>query len=110
MTIQPNTSVVLGPISVPTYGPEQTDPETGAVYRPVTGYVSRSHWNIARTHLTPALEAYEVTPDPDTPIVIWAGDVRLPDGTWRDTAFLKFASDAQALAALLAAGLASEVQ
>jgi hypothetical protein len=107
MTIRPNTSLVLGPISVPIYG----DPVTvdGITSRPVTGYVPGSHWNIARTRLTPALEAYEVTPDPDTPIVIWAGDVRLPDGAWRDTAFLKFASDAQALAALLAAGLASDV-
>jgi hypothetical protein len=110
MTIQPNTSLVLGPISVPTYGPEQTDPETGAVYRPVTGYVPGSHWNIARTHLAPSLAPYEVTPDPSTPAVIWAGDERMPNGMWRDTAFLLFADDAEALAALLAAGLASETE
>ena len=104
MTIRPNASVVLGPIAVPIYGAPVT--VDGITTRPVTGYVSGSHWNIARTRLTPALEAYEVTPDPDTPAVIWAGDVRMPDGAWRDTAFLKFADDASALAALLAAGLA----
>jgi len=107
MTIRPNTSIVLGPISVPIYGAPVT--VDGITTRPVTGYVSGSHWNIARNRLTPALEAYEVTPDPATPAVVWGGDVRLPDGTWRDTAFLVFPDDATALAALLAAGLASDV-
>ena len=107
MTIRPNASVVLGPISVPIYGAAVT--VDGITTRPVTGYVAGSHWNIARNRLTPALVAYEVTPDPSTPAVVWGGDVRLPDGTWRDTAFLLFASDAEALAALLAAGLASDV-
>ena len=87
--IQPNSSVVLGPIAI--------------------DGVPGSHWNIARTHLAPSLAPYEVTPDPSTPAVVWGGDVRLPDRTWRDTAFLLFADDAEALAALLAAGLASEV-
>jgi hypothetical protein len=103
--ITPNGSVVLGPVQIPIYG----EPDEEGV-RPVTGYVPGSHWNIARTHLAPSLAPYEVTPDPSTPAVVWAGDERLQDGTWRDTAFLLFADEAEALAALLAAGLASEAE
>ena len=102
--ITPNGSVVLGPVRIPIYGA----PDAEGV-RPVTGYVPGSHWNIARTHLAPSLAQYEVTPDPSTPAVVWGGDERMPNGMWRDTAFLLFSDDAQALAALLAAGLASEV-
>lgn len=76
-----------GPISIPVYG--DADPETG--YRP--GY----HLNIARSILTPAMESYEVTPDPATPIRIWAGDERGEDGSWQETAFLRFESEAEAL-------------
>ena len=103
--IQPKASIIAGPIAIPTYG----DPVTvdGITTRPVTGYVSGSHWNIARASLPEALAAYEVTPAPATPAVVWAGDVRLADGNWRDTAFLRFDSDAQALAAFLAAGVAN---
>ena len=105
--IQPDASIIDGPIAIPIYG----DPVTvdGITTRPVTGYVSGSHWNIARAILPAALATYEVTPGPATPAVIWAGDVQLPDGTWRDTAFLRFDDDAQALAAFLAAGVAVEV-
>ena len=41
---------------------------------------------------------------PSASVRIWAGDERLGDGTWRDTAFLLFPDDATALAA----GLATE--
>lgn len=108
MTIVPNASVVHGPIQVPVYGAPQIDPQTGAEVRPVTGYVPGSHWNVARTHMVPSLEPYEVTPDPATPANVWAGDERLPSGMWRDTAFLHFPDEDAALAALLAAELATE--
>lgn len=88
MTIAPKASVVLGPIAIEGAG--------------------GSHWNVARTHMHASLAQYEVTPDPATPAVVWAGDERLPDGIWRDTAFLVFTDDASALQALLAAGLAVE--
>jgi hypothetical protein len=96
-----NASLVDGPITIPIYGePDENGAPT------ITGYVSGVHFNVARSALTPALEAYEVTPDPSTPARIWAGDVRREDGTWGLTAFLKFDTQAQAEAALTAAGLA----
>ena len=95
-----NPSLVDGPISIPIYG----EPDADGV-RPVTGYVPGVHFNIARSALTEGLAPYEVTPDPSTPVRIWAGDTRRPDGTWGLTAFLKFETLAQAEAALTAAGL-----
>lgn len=96
-----DASLVDGPISIPIYG----EPDASGIPT-ITGHVPGVHFNVARSALTPALDAFEVTPDPSTPARIWAGDVRRPDGTWTLTAFLKFDTQAQAEAALTAAGLA----
>lgn len=65
-----------------------------------TGY----HVNAPRP-LDPALAAYEVDPGPATPLNVYAGDVYVDGQGWRDTAFLKFADEAEASAALTAVGL-----
>jgi len=85
--ILPNASLVLGPIAI--------------------DGVAGSHWNVARSSMTPALEAHEVMPA--TPQVVWAGD-EYHGSAWRDTAFLVFPDEASALQALLAAGLATNTE
>lgn len=84
--IYPNAAVVFGPVAI--------------------AEAAGSHWNVARTVMTPALFAYEVMPL--TPASVWAGDEYGEHG-WRDTAFLVFPDEQSALAALLAAGLAVEI-
>lgn len=61
----------------------------------VDGY----HVNAPRP-LDPALSAYEVDPGPATPLNVYAGDVYVDGQGWRDTAFLKFADEATAVAVL----------
>lgn len=91
-----NPSLIDGPIVVPTYGPP--DPETGV--RPVTGSVPGYHLNLARSLMTPALDVFEVTPEPVTPMVVFAGDAPDEAGRYRLTAFLVFEDEAEAIAAL----------
>lgn len=93
-------SVIDGPLSIPILGAPEIDPVTGATFRPVVGQRPGYHLNVARRIVTPALAAFEVTPEPDTPLVIWAGDERGPDGRYQLTAFLRFADEAEALAAM----------
>ena len=61
----------------------------------VDGY----HVNAPRP-LDPALAAYEVEPGPTTPVNVYAGDVYVEGQGWCDTAFLRFADEAEARAAL----------
>ena len=91
-----NPVYIDGPISIPTFG--AADPQTGE--RPITGYREGYHLNVARSILTPAMEAVEVTPDPATPYRTWAGDERDEDGRWQLTAFLRFDTEAAALIAM----------
>jgi len=66
----------------------------------VDGY----HVNAPRP-LDPALASYEVDPGPATPMNVYAGDEYTPGVGWRDTAFLRFADEGEARAAL---GLTAE--
>jgi hypothetical protein len=91
-----NPSLIDGPLTIPTYGP--ADPETGE--RPVTGIVPGYHLNVARSLMTPDLDVYEVTPEPITPLVTFAGDAPDEAGRYALTAFLVFADEAQAVEAL----------
>ena len=91
-----NPTYIDGPISIPIFG--ESDPETGE--RSIAGYRDGYHLNVARSILTPAMEPYEVMPDPATPVRIWAGDTRGEDGCWRETAFLRFESEGEAVAAM----------
>lgn len=92
-------------VPIPIYGDPVTDND-GIEYRPVTGYVPGYHVNIARAGLTEALEPFEVTPGPNTPVNTWAGDTMGEDGRWMQTAFLEFTNEAAAKSAL--AGLLFE--
>lgn len=91
-----NASLTDGPLAIPTFGP--ADPETAV--RPVTGSVPGYHLNLARSLMTPALDVFEVTPEPATPMVVFAGDAPDETGRYRLTAFLVFDGEAQARAAL----------
>lgn len=91
-----NPALVDGPIAVPTYGP--ADPVTGE--RPVIGVQPGYHLNVARSALSSAAEAFEVTPDPATPVRLFAGDRRGEDGRFELTALLLFPDEGAALAAL----------
>lgn len=86
-------------VPVPIYGEPITNYD-GFEYRPVTGHVPSYHVNMARADLTEALEAFEVTPEPNTPINTWAGDSLGADGRWQQTAFLEFTDEAAAREAL----------
>ncbi len=85
-----------GPLTIPIYG--EPDPETGE--RPVAGHRDGYHLNVARSILTPAMEAAEVMPDPATPYRTWAGDERGEGGRWQLTAFLRYESEAAAIEAM----------
>lgn len=89
-------SLIDGPLTIPTYGP--ADPETGE--RPVTGTVPGYHLNVARQALSPEHAVYEVTPEPRTPIRLFAGDEANEAGRYSLTAFLVFADEDEAKAAL----------
>ena len=91
-----NPSLIDGPLTIPTYGP--ADPETGE--RPVTGTVAGYHLNVARSLMTPELDLFEVTPEPATPLVAFAGDAPDEAGRYALTAFLVFADEDAAKAAL----------
>ena len=99
-----NTSLIDGPITVNTYGPEVTD-EEGNVSRPVTGTIKGYHLN-AHPNLNPQtiiydesglvtassgpLDAFLMTPT--NPRQVWAGS---------ETMFLKFKDEAEAKKALV---------
>lgn len=95
-----NRTYVDGPVALPIHGAEQTDPETGAVWRPVVGQVEGFHLNVARAIVTPAMAAFEVTPDPATPFQTFAGDTRGEDGRFVLTAFLRFEDETEAVAVM----------
>ena len=94
-----NTSLIDGPITVNTYGPEVTD-EEGNVSRPVTGTIKGYHLN-AHPNLNPQTIIYDesglVTASsgpldaflmvPTNPRQVWAGS---------ETMFLKFTTEKQA--------------
>ena len=61
--------------------------------------VDGHHVNAPRP-LAAELAAYEVDPGPATPVNVYAGDEYTPGIGWRDTAFLKFADEATAVAVL----------
>ena len=96
-----NTAIIGEAFTSKEYGFE--DPVTKQ--RPVTktdpGIVHR----IARLSMTDDLAAYEV--DPGEGWVIWAGDeMDVKTGRWRDTAFLRFESEAEAEERLAVVGRA----
>ena len=91
-----NPTYIDGPIAIPIFG--ESDPETGE--RSIAGYRDGYHLNVARSILTPAMEPYEVTPAPATPVRIWAGDECDEDGRWQETAFLRFADEGEAISAI----------
>jgi len=114
----PNRVWVDGPISIPVYGPEETDAD-GQLYRPVTGYVSGEHYNVARVKMAP-LVSYQISqPDPEgeqirarietvNPLGEFEIDTpATPTRNWKgaDTAFLKFTDKQTAISALQGAGL-----
>lgn len=95
-----NRTYVDGPISIPVFGPEEIDPETGAPWRPVIGEVEGYHLNVAREIVTPVMAVFEVTPDPATPFRTFSGDACDDDGRFVLTAFLRFADEAEAIEAM----------
>jgi len=86
-------------VPIPIYGEPITD-DDGIERRSVTEYAPGYHVNIARSDITDALGAFEVTPGPNTPANTWAGDEQGDDGCWLNTAFLAFADEAEAREAL----------
>ena len=90
-----NMSVVDGPIDILDLGPPDADG-----VRPVLGVVPGYHLNVARSVVPTSAEAFEVAPDPSTPVRVFAGDERGDQGRYRLTAFLIFADQAEAVAAL----------
>lgn len=56
--------------------------------------------NVSRSALPAEAVAFEVTPDPATPTRVFAGDELGEDGRLKLTAFLRFASEEEAIAAL----------
>ena len=91
-----NASLIDGPISIPVLG--QPDAETGD--REFVGSVSGYHLNVSRGIMTPDLGGYEVTPNPRTPVCVFAGDEPDEFGVYALTAFLSFADEDEAKAAL----------
>jgi hypothetical protein len=79
-----NPSLLDGPVTIYTYGPEQTDAE-GITFRPVTGTIPGYHLNVAPQVFTPDLTPFRVFPD--SPERQFAG---------ADTVFLAFADEAEA--------------
>jgi hypothetical protein len=76
-----NTSLIDGPLTIPTYG--LADTETGE--RPVTGSVPGYSLNLPNYLLTEELRAFQVFPE--TPAVVFAG---------QETAFLHFVDEDEA--------------
>lgn len=99
-----NRAVVDGPVSIPIYG--TPDPVTGE--RPITGYEPGCHLNVGRSAVPAGAEAYEITPDPATPVRVMAGDRPRGDGSWELTSFLLFPNEAAAAAVM--PGLVVEVE
>lgn len=60
--------------------------------------------------MTPALDIFEVTPEPVTPMVVFAGDAPGEGGHYQLTAFLVFEDEAEAIAALPGLWIAPEVE
>ena len=94
MTITPGVykqTVIIGTLLTR----PDTDPETGEYLtppEPLDGW----HANVPARDMTPALEAYRVTPA--HPRNVYAGDIE-------GTAFLRFDDEAEGVAALIGAGL-----
>jgi hypothetical protein len=91
-----NPSLVDGPITVPTYGPVVLE----VFERPIIGVMPGYHLNVARSALPIAAKVFEVTPNPVTPVRVFAGDRRGEDGRFELTALLLFPNEATAIAAL----------
>lgn len=70
------------------------------IYGPVEGFETGYHLNIAKALMTPALAAFEVAPDPETPAAVFAGDTLDEDGAYQLTAFLLFDDETHARAQL----------
>ena len=101
MTNPFDPSLISGPVAIPIFGPEETDLEHGHTFRPVTGWRPGYRVNIARSIVTEAMEPFEVTPDPEWPVRVFAGDEYDPEtGRWGVTAFLKFEDEDEALTIL----------
>lgn len=56
--------------------------------------------NVFRPAVPASAALFEVTPDPATPARVFAGDELGEDGRFKLTAFLRFADEAEAVAAL----------
>jgi len=79
-----DSSVIDGPVTIYTYGPEETNAE-GLTFRPVTGTIPGYHLNVAPQVFTDVLTPLRVFPN--SPERQFAG---------ADTVFLAFADEAQA--------------
>jgi hypothetical protein len=79
-----NASLIDGPVPIAIYGDPITE-DAGHTYRPVIGYVSGYHVNVAPEVYTDALAPYRTTPR--QPRRVFAG---------AETVFLKFADEAEA--------------
>ena len=79
-----NPAYLDGPVTIYTYGPEETNAE-GLTFRPVPGTIPGYHLNVAPDIVGQEIDAFRVFPD--SPERQFAG---------ADTVFLAFADEAQA--------------